>query len=335
MIRLSIIVPVYNVEKYLAKCLDSLLQQDLPPQEYEILVIDDGSPDGSHAIAEKFEREHENIRVISQKNLGLGGARNTGIDHAQGQYLMFVDSDDYIERNCISGLVEAAETNRLDLFRFGHREVIEGEPVPIVDLAEKKNGKPKISPIFTGEEFMANRMKVGCYACVLVIRTELLKKNGLYFERHRYYEDTEWFPRVLIKAQRVAECNKLIYNYVQRQGSITKSVDIKKKKKVVDDKILLVGHLQNLQKQVEHRGAKEWFDMMISHLVISIGNYAAGNLPDLLPEVLQQLKNKEGLFPLKTKRCSPGLKRNIRLANFHFAGYLQLKRAMILLRRLF
>lgn len=330
-IRLSIIVPVYNVEEYLPKCLNSLLDQDLPPDEYEILIIDDESPDGSRAIAEGFEENHKNIRVISQENLGLGGARNTGINQARGHYLMFVDSDDYIEPNILRELVNIAENRNLDILRFGHIEEKEGEPLNVNQIQKDL----KITQTYTGEEFIESRMKAACYAWVLLISADLFREHELYFMHHRYYEDTEWFPRVLLKVKRVADCNRLVYHYVQRKGSITKAVDVEKQRKIVEDKMLLITHLQNLQKQVESRGAKEWFDMMISHLVISIVSYAAANVPGLLPSLKLQLKNKENLFPLRTKKCSSGLRRNIQLANFNFPLYIYLKRFSILIRKLF
>ena len=100
--RLSIIVPIFNVELYLAKCLDSLVIQDIQKHEYEIIIINDGSTDSSKDIIKSYLKKYSNIRYIVQENQGLGGARNTGILNACGKYLMFVDSDDYIEKNCLN-----------------------------------------------------------------------------------------------------------------------------------------------------------------------------------------------------------------------------------------
>ena len=97
--KLSIIVPVYNVADYLPKCLDSLLVQDLSQNEYEIIVVNDGSTDNSGKIAEEYSKTYSNIILINQENQGLSGARNTGIQNAKGEYVQFVDSDDYLEPN--------------------------------------------------------------------------------------------------------------------------------------------------------------------------------------------------------------------------------------------
>lgn len=97
MVKLSIIIPVYNVELYIEKCLQSCLSQDIPYDEYEIIVVNDGSPDGSLAIAESIAKTTTNMTIISQKNGGLSAARNTGMSVAKGEYIWFVDSDDWIE----------------------------------------------------------------------------------------------------------------------------------------------------------------------------------------------------------------------------------------------
>ena len=117
---LSIIVPVYNVEKYLSKCLDSLLAQDIPISDYEIIIVNDGSTDSSLVIAESYSQTNSNIRVISQLNKGLGGARNTGIRSSEGKYLFFVDSDDTIQKNTLKPLLECMESKKLQVLRFNH-----------------------------------------------------------------------------------------------------------------------------------------------------------------------------------------------------------------------
>ena len=95
MIKLSIIVPIYGVEQYLCKCVDSLLAQDLPASDYEIILVDDESPDACPQICDEYAKEHANIRVIHQTNAGLSAARNAGLKVAKGEYVCFVDSDDY------------------------------------------------------------------------------------------------------------------------------------------------------------------------------------------------------------------------------------------------
>jgi glycosyltransferase involved in cell wall biosynthesis len=113
--KISIIVPVYNVEAYLGNCLKSLLEQDLPPTDYEIIMVDDGSPDGSAKIIERYSENHPNIILIRQQNGGVSAARNAGIDAAKGKYIFFVDADDAIYPNVLKTLCDRAEQDSLDL----------------------------------------------------------------------------------------------------------------------------------------------------------------------------------------------------------------------------
>ena len=124
-LKLSIIVPIYNVEQYLGKCIDSLLNQDLPHKDYEIILVDDGSPDGCPAICDDYAKTHSNVRVIHRQNGGLSAARNSGIEVAQGRYVQFVDSDDYLEPNVLKTLVEKMEDDNLDILRFNYQNVNE------------------------------------------------------------------------------------------------------------------------------------------------------------------------------------------------------------------
>ena len=121
--KLSIIVPVYNVADYLAKCLDSLLTQDLPQNEYEIIVVNDGSTDNSGDIAQQYADKYAGITLINQANQGLSGARNTGIQQAKGDYIQFVDSDDYLEVYVLGGLMKQIEKDKLDVLRYKYQNV--------------------------------------------------------------------------------------------------------------------------------------------------------------------------------------------------------------------
>ena len=110
MIRLSIIIPFYNVEQYIAQCLDSVYQQDIPEEEYEVICVNDASPDGSREIVKEYQKKHKNLILVEhERNKKLGGARNTGLNVAHGTYVLFVDSDDMLAENSIGRLVEEIE----------------------------------------------------------------------------------------------------------------------------------------------------------------------------------------------------------------------------------
>lgn len=305
---LSIIVPVYNVEKYLRKCVDCLLRQDLSPEEYEIILVDDGSTDHSGSICDEYAMHHSNMKVIHQQNGGLGAARNAGIVVAQGEYVQFVDSDDYLELNVLKALVEKMKLKNLDVLRFNYRNVN--------DLCEviEPNKDPKryvdySSVACDGLTFLNERLGPACYACQFIIRKTLLEhcrfKEGIYFE------DTEWTPRVLLQAHRVASTELMVYNYLVREGSITQSVDERKKRKVLDDKLLLI---DSLKVQMQESSDKRWFEGMIAQTVISIISIVSANYYSERKTILKELRSK-GVFPLSTYQSNETGLRKIRLLN--------------------
>ena len=126
--KLSIIVPIYNVAPYLRKCVDSLLTQDI--SDYEIILVDDGSPDECPQICDEYVEKYDSIRVVHQENEGLSAARNSGVKVAQGDYIMFVDSDDYLQPNVLGALMEQVERDNLDVLRFRYQNVRENGEAP-------------------------------------------------------------------------------------------------------------------------------------------------------------------------------------------------------------
>ena len=305
---MSIIVPVYNVEKYLRKCIDSLLVQDLLSDDYEIILVDDGSTDQGGAICDEYAENNPNVKVIHQQNGGLSAARNRGIDAAEGKYIQFVDSDDYLEPNVLKALVEKMESDMLDVLRFNYRNVNEKYEV----VEPNKDSKRFVNysdEVCDGMTFLNERLGPACYACQFILRRELL--TNCYFKEGIYFEDTEWTPRLLLKACRAVSTDKIVYNYLLRKGSITQSVEEKKKRKVLDDKLLLIDALKDQMQQVED---KRWFEGMVAQTVISIISYVAANYYPNRKMVLKALVEKD-IFPLSTYQSNQTGTRKIKCAN--------------------
>ena len=306
--KLSIIVPIYKVAQYLGKCIDSLLNQDLPREEYEIILVDDGSPDSCPAICEEYAHTHVNVKVIHRQNGGLSAARNSGIEVAQGQYVQFVDSDDFLEPNVLKTLVDKMDADLLDVLRFNYQNVNERYEV----FEPNKISKPFVDyrdEVCDGLTFLTERLGFGCYAWQFLLRRELLE--GCVFKEGIYFEDMEWTPRVLLKAKRVTSTDMMVYNYLMRQGSITQSVDEKKKRKVLDDRLSLIG---SMKQQKEKAGDKRWFEGMIGQMAVGIIGSASNDFWGRHKELLKQLK-EEGIFPLSSYHATDLAARKIRLAN--------------------
>lgn len=267
--KLSIGVPVYNVEQYLRKCVDSLLAQDLSSSEYEIILVDDGSTDSCPEICEEYAAKHDNIRVIHQENAGLSAARNSGVKVAQGEYIMFVDSDDYLEQSVLAGLMKQMERDELDVLRYRLQYVNPHYEVYNPYKKNPFNGNDYSEEPTDGVTFLNSRMNTQCYAWTFIVRRDLL--DGCLFTQGIYFEDTDWTPRMLCKAKRAASTNTIVYNYLQREGSITNAVNRSKQRKVLDDKMRLIGEMQRQAAELRKNGQDSmWFDRMIADTVISI-----------------------------------------------------------------
>ena len=308
--KLSIIVPVYNVEAYLLKCVASLLDQDLPASEYEIILVDDGSTDGSGARCDALAAGHGNVRVIHQQNRGLSGARNTGVAAAAGQYVLFVDSDDFLEPNVLGGLVKQGEEEDLDILRFNYQNVNEAGDVfepnkyakPFVDFSEE---------VCDGVTFLNERLGYACYACQFIVKASILKESNGLFKEGIWFEDVDWTPRILLQAGRVASTTQIVYNYLFRAESISRTSDIEKKKKRISDQFLIIDSLEELSKGTRD---SRWLKGMVSQIALSIIQTVSQSFYSERKGYINTLREKH-VFPLSSYHATKAAKRKIRLAN--------------------
>jgi len=324
MLRLSIIVPCYNVEAYLEKCLISLLQQDISKNDYEIVIINDGSTDGSLAIAEEYEKKNKNIKIISQTNKGLGAARNTGIKVSKGKSILFVDSDDFIKENVLEGLLNTLESDTLDILRFNYEGIDEKGNI----ISKKKNSTYSINwneEITNGEVFLTEKLGWACYVWAFLFDSSFLKKNKIHFNEDIYFEDVEWLVNVLLKAQRVKCINKHVYFYLLRSGSITQSVDMIKKNKIISDKVYVANYLASISDSTDNEKVRRWCLASVALIFMSILSYVENNLPQRKGEMIKLLRQK--YLPLKSYRFTLKQKRDLILINLSPKLYCYFKKS--------
>lgn len=185
-IRISIIVPVYNVEKYLEVCIDSLLEQTY--KNIEIIMVDDGSTDRSKEICDEYAYKYDNCKVIHKKNSGLGMARNTGMEHMTGEYVIFIDSDDWAMPDMIENLLNALIKNKVDMCKGGFRRVSNGNVISIREYEEEifksEEAKDRLLPRMIGSSPDAHDSIEMC-VCGALYKTELIKKHNLKFPSER------------------------------------------------------------------------------------------------------------------------------------------------------
>lgn len=222
MIRLSIIIPFYNVEQYIAQCLDSVYRQDIPEEEYEVICVDDCSPDNSIAIVEEYAKKHDNLVIVrNQYNRKLGGARNAGMDVAKGEYIWFVDSDDFIEENCLAYLLKIAEKDQLDVLHFNYCN----DPELNIVVDKSRIILPK-SDVMTGVEMFFESNCVWYHDLVTawrkLYRRGFLIENNIAFAELIMFEDNDYAIEVFANAQRVKHITDRPYCYRNNPESITR-----------------------------------------------------------------------------------------------------------------
>jgi len=229
-IKISVIVPVYNVEKYIKECMDSLVEQTF--EDYEIIVVDDGTPDNSMDYVLKLQKVYENIIVVRRENGGLSAARNTGLEYARGEYVLFCDSDDSLDRNCLSLLYNEAVNKKLDLLLFDLKvfKNIDGEWYEIENCYGRRN--IIMDNIMTGQMLFSELVKFHEYkACsvLYLIKSDIIKINNLRFYEGIVHEDELFTPIILAVSERVEHRNWPLYRRYERPGSIMQSGSIEKK----------------------------------------------------------------------------------------------------------
>lgn len=210
---ISIIVPVYNVEKYVTRCLESIARQDY--RNIEIIIVDDGSNDRSGEICDEFEKEEKRAKVFHKKNGGLSDARNFGINKARGEWIIFVDSDDYVNKKYISKMYNALKSENIDIVVCGYNDeipqkmVLSGEEATIRLLTKQEN--------------------IDIVAWNKLYKKKLFVNNEIFFPKGKIHEDTLTTYKILSKARKVAYVPEALYRYVQREDSITKEEDVEER----------------------------------------------------------------------------------------------------------
>lgn len=206
-LKISIIVAAYNVEKYIDCCLESLMTQDISIDDYEIIIVNDGSTDNTLQLIKEWKLKCKNIRVLNQSNKGQSAARNLALKQAQGKFIFFVDSDDYIEINCLANILE--NLNEIDILRFNYFE------------SEVQSFHGEYNKVYNGIEAFLNCN--GIWApWMQIFRKEFLLSNDFYFVEGMTSEDAELIPRVYLKANSVVVIPDKIYHYVYNPVSTTK-----------------------------------------------------------------------------------------------------------------
>lgn len=264
--RFSVIVPVYNVEKYLPKCLDSVVNQT--NQDFELIVVNDGTKDNSQSIIDEYVKKYPNkVKSFIKENGGLSDARNFGVERAIGEYIVFVDSDDFIDSKLLEKLEEEININPLvDVIGYNFVDMNEKYKKTLVTTRPKASnlsGEQAISELVLGKQYFEP-------AWGFSYRLDYWKKNDFKYMKGIYHEDFALTPLVVLKAEKVSFIDFDGYYYIKNQNSITRNVNIEKERKLAEDLLKGYDYLSSEIEKIEFvdKYAKRLFMSYIANSII-------------------------------------------------------------------
>lgn len=270
MLILSFIVPIYKVEAVLRRCIDSLYAQDFAEDEFEVVAVDDGSPDHSGEICREYQESHGNFKYVRQKNQGLSGARNTGLKYVAGKYIAFVDSDDQLVPHSIKKVVDEAERTESEMCFFLSKfypdtgEVLNRQPFEL--------GKP-----YTGEYVLLHNMHVSS-VWGNIYRADFLRRSGLKFIPGLYHEDVPFNYCLYPQAKSMVFTDVMCYMYTQDVESITHTHNPAKLRKALLDQVETMAAIRAFVKA----HANSWSESLVDFYRRLVASTIAGTLYSLL-----------------------------------------------------
>ena len=287
---LTVVIPVYNVEKYLKRCVESVLVQGW--HNYDILLVDDGSTDSSPQICDDYVKAYDFISVIHKENGGPSEARNTGILHAKGEYVYFPDSDDWLEPQTFKELAEVLESQEFELVSF-NREFVKGEEDAIVS-------DPLATQVFEGKDAFIQMLKhsyITGFANDKIYKKSLFIDNNISFPKGKYYEDLGTNYKLFLSAKKVFATNQKYYHYlIDNPDSITQSWNEKKFKDMFEfyKEVFYSDFVRSQLNQEELHISQLYYVNGLTHILASL--YKAKlhkHYSEITSEVKQELeKNK-------------------------------------------
>lgn len=293
--KLSIIIPVYNVEKYIIDCLNSIYQSSVDLSQVEVLCIDDKGNDNSIELVKEYVKNNKihNLKTLHhEQNKGLSEARNTGINQANGKYICFLDSDDMIEIDKLEKMVDKAIQEDLDILEGNMKEISETN----VNIQSGIEGTTrKTTTVLTGDEYFYLSAKNEVYfpmVCGRIYKKEYLK-GKFFFQPGLRFEDEEFSPKVIINANRVQYYDTTFYIYRRRDDSIT--TNITKDTKWVDSYLEIINSLTEFAETIKDKKSYRLLKDRIANFTLSIlkNPIAYGTSKENLTEIIKLVKEKK------------------------------------------
>ena len=323
--KLCFILPIFNTGKYLQKCIDSVIAQNLTVGDYEILLVyDEGSSDNSLQIAQENADKHPDVvRLICHSNRSIGESLNYAFPLAKGEYIQVIDTDDYLEPNTIAPLIDRLYSDNLDILRFKFQNV--NEEYHVIQFNKHPyQGMDFSSSVTDGLDFLIHRMGYACYVPTMIFRRELLLRPGNEMLTIAI-NDAEWLPRIVVQANRVSSVNTIVYNYLIRN---TSKMHSGREMFIVDETLKVFdAYIPYLQSD-----AREWYKESMARGVIAILSRIASHSHATIKKYVEKIKAYP-IFPLPNNQQTTMGKMRVRLINISPLLYCWLMRLKMMLNK--
>ncbi|MFW2137257.1 glycosyltransferase family 2 protein [Chryseobacterium sp. TY4] len=303
--KLSFLIAAYNVEAFIEKCVLSCYDEALA-NNYEIIIVNDGSTDATLEKLNALSKSISNLKIINKANAGLGAARNTGLEHAQGDYVWMIDGDDFLEKNIVSEFLEKFSNSISDVYAFNFNITdVQG------NVLSTKYPTKYIASILTGAEYYSSYFQ-NSYTWQYIFKRSIFKDNHLQFQERINMQDSEILPKIMYYANSVEYVDTTAYNYVQQDNSFTNTSNPAKRLQYFSSIVRvdqLLGQFSdsltsedNLIKTAIAKKRESLHGIVLNHLIFF--KYDSKTFNDVI-----QLLKKENFYPLKAKNL--GLKMNL------------------------
>ncbi|OEK08598.1 hypothetical protein A8C32_03875 [Flavivirga aquatica] len=259
--KLSVLIPMYNANLYIANCLESLINQDLSKKDYEIIIMDDGSKDNCKDIVKDYLEKHEHISLYVERNVGSDSTRNKLLKLAKGDYVYFLDADDYLVYNSLGGILEYASKNDLDLIGF---DTLETSNLKAFKL-KKGDAVNNQTLTMRGLDYIKENKHLRHEVWWYFVKRKLLINNNISFDESGNNADVIFTLKALLKSSRMAYKSIQIHRYVQTTTSVMRDKSVEKKRKLIDSMYLMILSYSRLINTIENEGIKDR-EIIISNL---------------------------------------------------------------------
>ena len=302
--KISLIIPVYNVESYLGKCLDTVESQTY--KDSEVIIVNDGSTDNSLEIIEKYVARNKNFQNFTIKNSGLGGARNYGLTKATGEYVVFLDSDDYISSDCLEKFAKAAKESNSDIIVCNSVDVDEQGNVVRQTENNINNGTVTLAK---NPNILFNRF---C-AWGKMYRRSLF--DGLEFQSRVWYEDLRLVPKLYLKANNITYIEDVLFYYLQRAGSIMNNTNAARNIEIIEAFEDVITYFKKVDAYETYKSELEY--LVLEHLAVAAVTRVVLCKGQEKRRVLRELEKYLATFSeLYTNKYIDNLGRNKKLIAF-------------------